>query len=83
MNRFCKNCPHSEVPAVLKELYRDMAPLNFFKECPINNDKIYGCTMKYLLIDWKSVCKYSFQKGLLTRDEKKVLADKGWLIPNR
>lgn len=81
MNKFCKDCSHRTIPDILKEKFNQNIN-DFWHECPINDKNIYGCTLKFLIIQWAEFFKYLVKEGMLSKNEKKFLEKSGWKISN-
>jgi len=82
MNKFCEDCVHRQVPKILKEKFNLLNYPLFVNDQPINDEKITGCTVKFVKINWPAMYSFIQQKGLLTRNEKRELAKTGWLTSN-
>ena len=57
MNKCCINCPHRKISSELKAEFNRLVNKVFY-ECPLNDEKIFGCTVKYMNIDWVSFMEY-------------------------
>lgn len=79
MNSFCENCPHRQVPDLLREKFN---ALNFKLFCnqPIDDPNIAGCTVKYINIDWVQFANFLANKKLLSKGQIDELRGSGWSI---
>jgi len=68
LNSFCKDCRHKDVPKFLKIHYNKLVKKTFI-ECPTNDKKILGCTIKYKKIRWEEVSKYLLKRETLSKKE--------------
>lgn len=63
MNKCCINCQHRKIPAEVKASFNDLVNKLFY-ECPLNDKRIYGCTVKYMNIDWANFMEYLKENAL-------------------
>ena len=77
LNFFCKTCEHNKVPVSIRKKFNKYVKKLFY-ECPIEDETIDGCTVKYLMVGWTSFFNFLQKKDLLTDDEKSELEKIGW-----
>lgn len=77
MNNFCKVCKHKNIPSFLKENFNKLGQ-NTFIECPIDDERIAGCLIANLAIDWKKFVQYLYENEALTVKQIEMLKGKGW-----
>lgn len=77
MNNFCNSCKHRKIPKILKvKLNEYYYP--YFVFCPISDNQIFGCRIKYLDVEWDNFYKYLLERDLLTKNEINNLKKIGW-----
>jgi hypothetical protein len=75
MNSFCWKCQFKNTPRFLKEKFNAYGNRIFVEECPMNDDRVKGCTTKlFYEIDWKNFCFFMEKHNLLTEEEKIAVA---------
>jgi len=57
INEFCRDCNHRKIPKNIRNEFNKNV-FELFSECPINDDRITGCTTKFLEIDWANFFKH-------------------------
>ena len=77
MKEFCKNCEHRKIPKSIKNKYTHRGMKIKFL-CPMSIEKIYGCTVKFLEIDWGGFVTLLLKEKQLTEKEVLELKILGW-----
>lgn len=72
MQKFCENCAHRKVPLSIKNKFNTNLKF-FFVDCPCQFEDIYGCTTKYIVIDWNSFLKWLIDNELIEEIEIKTM----------
>lgn len=68
MNKFCENCPHRNLPEVLRKFFERYTWPHFFHNCPVEDSTIIGCIRKEVSVDWKDYANKLKEKDLLPED---------------
>ena len=76
IQNFCLNCPHRKIPKTIKEKFNEYVEPKFF-ECPIYDENVVGCLIKYTKIEWKAMTNWLIDNNLLDKEEEKVLIGLG------
>lgn len=77
MNRFCIECSHRRVSKEIRLKFNEFV-YPYFIDCPIDDERIVGCSVLFLNINWNSFIRYITKKKVLTEKQKKeVLEDLG------
>lgn len=64
MNKFCRTCPHRLISNEVKEKFNELIKETFL-ECPIDDENVAGCTIKFLDIDWDNFREYLKKKKIV------------------
>jgi len=75
MINFCKSCSSKDVPNFIKEKYNSYVKPTF-TECPIYDEKIAGCILRYKDFKWKFFIEWLKDNSLLNNSELKILEKK-------
>lgn len=70
VKKFCKDCRHLSVDPILKSMFNEVVQETFIV-CPVeSNQKISGCFIKELEVDWDNFVTYCSEKGLLIESKE-------------
>jgi hypothetical protein len=75
LNKFCEDCPHCNVPDLIKEKFNEEIEDMFFN-CPLNDNKVIYCFTKEYEIKWDLFINYLLKENKITpkqlrKEEKK------------
>lgn len=70
VKKFCKDCKHLNVDPNLKLMFNEMVQETFLV-CPVKEkEKISGCFIKNLEIDWDGFVNYCSDNGVLIESKE-------------
>jgi hypothetical protein len=77
MNRFCWKCEFKEIPTLLKQKFNIFGARIFVDECPLDDDRVKGCTTKiFHKVNWNEFCKFLLTNNLLITEEERKIAER-------
>jgi len=77
LNYFCETCAYKNIPWFMKEKFNKVVKPTFL-ECPLNDEKVIGCLIKNINIDWKKFVQYLLEHQAITQEEINKLLNLGW-----
>jgi len=72
MHNFCNSCDNRKIPESVKKKFNQYVKPLFF-DCPITKSNVIGCTVKYVVIDWKSFSRWLKDNTLMDETEENTL----------
>ena len=74
LNYFCEDCKHRKIPEIIKRKFNEEVKETFF-ECPLDNEDIIYCFVKFYRINWEKFVNYLIEEEKLTSEEIKTLKE--------
>ncbi len=72
INKFCLHCKHKQVSEKAKEKFNELV-FNLFIDCPQTDKRIFGCTTKFLDVDWDSFLIFVKQNESIPEEEREEI----------
>jgi hypothetical protein len=71
VRRFCEDCSHCEIQPEVKNLF-NVYVRNTFIHCPEDSEKVSGCLIKNIEINWANFTKWCIDNNFLVEEKEEV-----------